>query len=93
MIVYNSSDKTTGRVSPSKGNQAKINLGNLWYKMDYMGYEGASEYIASEILRHSNVTNFVKYDLEIIEYNGCSFNGCVSKISYFQNIVLLLSNR
>ena len=27
----------------SKGDQLKWKIGNIWYKSDYMGYEGLSE--------------------------------------------------
>lgn len=40
MRVYNNNDSSTGRVAVSKGNQIKMNVGNKWYKADYLGYEG-----------------------------------------------------
>ena len=31
----------------SKGDQLKWKIGNIWYKSDYMGYEGLSETLVS----------------------------------------------
>ena len=39
-----------GRQS-SKGNQLKWETDGIWYKADYMGYEGLSEYVVSELLK------------------------------------------
>lgn len=72
--------------TPSKGNQEKYCIGEYWYKTDYLGYEGASEYLVSEILKQSNIDYYVKYEMEIInkvdmddpEYIKKS-NGCKSK--------------
>lgn len=38
--------KTNDRQS-SKGNQLKWCRNNVWYKADYMGYEGLVEYVVS----------------------------------------------
>lgn len=49
MFIYNRNDGSTGRnISTSKGNQLKEKIGNTWYKVDFLGYEGAAEYLASE---------------------------------------------
>ncbi len=39
----------------SKGNQLKWEKDGIWYKADYMGYEGLSEYIISQLLRKSTL--------------------------------------
>ena len=81
MIIYNRDDTSTGRISLSKGNQIKINVGNIWYKADYLGYEGASEIASSDILSQSNVEEiapFVKYEFDIITLNNKKYNGCRS---------------
>ena len=62
----------------SKGNQTKFKEDTKWYKLDYLGYESASEYLASEILKQSNIKNFVEYDIEIIEISGKVKKVCVS---------------
>lgn len=62
----------------SKGNQPKWRVDNKWYKADHMGYEALAEYVVSELLKKSNVENFVVYDLAEIEYDNNISVGCVS---------------
>lgn len=62
----------------SKGNQLKILVDGKWYKGDYLGYEGAAEYLATEVLKQSNVSDFVHYNLANFDYKQKSFVGCVS---------------
>lgn len=76
MVVVNG--PRDAKVHSSKGNQLKWKLGDKWYKADFLGYEGAAEYFVSEVLRHSNIMNFVPYQLEQIKYNGRTLTGCVS---------------
>lgn len=54
----------------SKGNQLKWESGGVWYKADYTGYEGLSEFVVSRLLTHSNLTpeEFVRYETEEIRY-------------------------
>ncbi len=79
MIVYNNNSGSTGRnTATSKGNQLKFCIDNNWYKADFLGYEGASEYLASEILKNTNIKSFVQYNLTTINYNDKVLNGCVS---------------
>ena len=68
-----------GRPS-SKGNQLKFCRDGIWYKADYMGYEGLAEYTVSKLLRFSTLqkSEYVDYDVEQIEYNGNVYNGCKS---------------
>lgn len=47
--------------SSSKGNQPKWYHNDVWYKADFMGYEGLVEVVISRLLQHSNVTNYVQY--------------------------------
>ena len=65
----------------SKGNQMKFERDHIWYKADYLGYEGLAEYIVSGLLHFSNLETgeFVDYDLEQIMYNGQAFNACKSR--------------
>ena len=64
----------------SKGNQLKFERDHIWYKADYLGYEGLAEYVVSGLLRHSDLQDaeYVDYRLEQIVYNGQVFNGCMS---------------
>lgn len=66
-------------VHSSKGNQLKWKSENLWYKFDSLGYEGASEFLISEILRHSNIENFERYQLAEQQCHGRRLRGCVSE--------------
>ena len=65
----------------SKGNQLKWTDGNIWYKADYTGYEGLSEYVISHLLKKTSLKEgeFVLYDFEEIKYNAQVFQGCKSK--------------
>lgn len=42
-------NKTNRKTHSSKGNQLKFQIGDRWIKADFLGYEGAAEYVASEI--------------------------------------------
>ena len=65
----------------SKGNQLKFERNHVWYKADYLGYEGLAEYVVSKLLRHSSLqgSEYVDYELEQITYNGRVFNACKSQ--------------
>ncbi|MDO4501152.1 MAG: hypothetical protein Q4B60_07770 [Erysipelotrichaceae bacterium] len=65
----------------SKGNQMKWKNNNDWYKADYCGYEGLSEYIISRLLEKSDLHSeeYVDYELAKIKYGDVVFNGCHSK--------------
>lgn len=65
----------------TNGNQYKIKSDNIWFKADYLGYEGASETVATLIAKHSNIGDYVKYQIKAItdEYDGRIFCGCISK--------------
>jgi hypothetical protein len=78
--LFDDDIKTQDRQS-SKGNQLKFELDNIWYKADYLGYEGLSEYVISKLLSFSslNADEYVDYELEQIEYNGTVYNGCKSR--------------
>ena len=64
----------------SKGNQLKFKRDNVWYKADYLGYEGLAEYTVSKLLRCSSLKagEYVDYDLDQISCNGQLFNACRS---------------
>ncbi len=79
-----------GRQS-SKGNQLKWFDGKLWYKADYVGYEGLAEYVISHLLQKSNLKpeEFVLYDLEQIRYKSQLYNGCKSSNFLAENWQLI----
>ena len=77
-------DSKISNKTPSKGNQGKYHIEDEWIKTDYLGYEAASEYLASELLRNSNILHYVKYSLDKIQIenkNGFFRNmtGCISQ--------------
>ena len=74
--LFESDIKEENRKS-SKGNQLKWKKDNIWYKADYLGYEGLAEYVISRLLTKSSLkmAEFVLYDLEEIKYKTQTFNG------------------
>ena len=64
----------------SKGDQRKWEIDGIWYKADYMGYEGLAELLVSSLLEKSSIQYpFVAYELAKIEYKGSYMNACVSR--------------
>lgn len=78
--LFEQNIRTIDRQS-SKGNQLKWENEGIWYKADYTGYEGLSEYIISHLLKKSSLdeNEFVCYDLEKIKYGAVVYNGAKSK--------------
>ena len=72
--------KTNDRQS-SKGNQLKWCRNNVWYKADYMGYEGLVEYVVSRLLEKSSLKQeeYVLYKTEEISYKRRKYLGCKSE--------------
>lgn len=70
----------------SKGNQLKWENNNIWYKADYTGYEGLTEYVISELLKKSTLNNneFVLYKLVEIKYMKNKYNG-VSSVNFLKD--------
>lgn len=62
----------------SKGNQLKWKHDNIWYKADYMGYEGLSEVIVSQLLAYSDVKDYVRYFPVQMQYKDKEYLGCKS---------------
>lgn len=93
MQIYNSYEPSTGRISLSKGNQLKFCVGGYWYKTDYLGYEGAAEIAASDLLEQSNIEEiapFVRYEFEKIWLNDKKYRGCKSKDFAGKNQIITL---
>ena len=65
----------------SKGNQLKWENEGIWYKADFTGYEGLTEYVVSHLLKKSTLSRdeYVLYDLEQIKYKAAVYNGVRSK--------------
>ena len=64
----------------SKGDQPKWQLKGKWYKADHMGYEALAEVVVSQLLKQSNVPDFVEYEpVWIHQYKEKDLPGCVSK--------------
>ena len=80
MVELFEQDKKTNDRQSSKGNQLKWKNGSVWYKADYTGYEGLSEYVVSRLLLHSSIENkeFIIYDTEKIQYKRTCYLGCRS---------------
>lgn len=78
--LFEQNIRTNDRQS-SKGNQLKWENEGIWYKADYTGYEGLAEYMISNLLKKSTLTEneFVCYDLERIKYGTVIYNGVKSK--------------
>ena len=78
--LFEQNIRTNDRQS-SKGNQLKWENEGIWYKADYTGYEGLAEYMISNLLKKSTLTEneFVRYDLERIKYGTVIYNGVKSK--------------
>ena len=78
--LFEQNIRTNDRQS-SKGNQLKWENEGIWYKADYTGYEGLTEYMISKLLKKSTLTEneFVDYDLETIKYGAVIYNGVKSK--------------
>lgn len=78
--LFEQNIRTNERQS-SKGNQLKWLNNDTWYKADYTGYEGLSEYMVSKLLKCSTLSGqeYVDYDTEEISYNYSRYLGCKSR--------------
>ena len=78
--LFEQNERKTDRQS-SKGNQLKWESDDIWYKADYTGYEGLSEYMISHLLTKSSLEKdeFVLYDYEQIKYKNVIYNGVKSR--------------
>lgn len=73
------------------GDQLKYRTDGLWFKENRLGYEGAAEYLASEILKYSNISNFVTYDMVTRRRDGREIRACMSPdfmLNYPSNVKL-----
>lgn len=81
MVELFEQDIRTNERQSSKGNQLKWENAGIWYKADFIGYEGLAEYIISHLLCKTTLSDkeFVLYDLEEIHYNTSVYKGVKSK--------------
>ena len=77
--LFEQNIRTNERQS-SKGNQLKWENDGIWYKADYTGYEGLSEYMISHLLEKSTLqeAEYVIYDTEQIQYKRNLYHGAKS---------------
>ncbi len=78
--LFESDIKTNDRKS-SKGNQLKWLNNDIWYKADYTGYEGLTEYVISKLLQFTGLDEkeYVIYTPTEIKYKEQVFRGVSSK--------------
>ncbi len=79
MINLTESKRINPERNSSKGNQLKWLEGEDWYKADYLGYEALSEFLISQLLKKTNVPEFVEYDIVNIQYKKKNYVGCHSR--------------
>lgn len=97
MVELFESQLATPNRQSSKGNQLKWYDNRFWYKADYTGYEGLSEYVISHLLQKSSLreNEYILYEMEEIKYNSQIFKGCRSENFLkddWQRGICLLSN-
>lgn len=65
--------------SYSRGNQRKWMLGNIFIKLDLLGYESTAEVLVSHLLEFTNISSYVQYkDCEIFDDDKYLGSGCYS---------------
>lgn len=81
MIELSEQNKKAENRKSSKGNQQKWLMQGNWYKADYTGYEGLTEYLISHLLLQSSLEKdeYVLYDTEVLKYKAVQFRGCRSR--------------
>lgn len=92
MIELNEKELKQFQGHSSKGNQLKWNRDGIWYKADYTGYEGLSEYIISRLISMSDLDkkDYILYDTEKIMYKHTSFNGAKS-LDFLEDDIQLIT--
>lgn len=80
ITLFEKDMKEDGRRS-SKGNQLKWVYEGTWYKADFTGYEGLTEYMVSHLLKYSDLLeeDYILYDTEEIQYGNVKYCGCKSR--------------
>ena len=90
--LFDGNRKENSRKS-SKGNQLKWEKDGIWYKADYTGYEGLSEYVVSKLLQKSSMHSdeYVDYRQEEIRYKAQTYMGvsCESFLEKGEQMITL----
>ena len=86
MVELFEQDLRTNDRQSSKGNQLKWKNNGIWYKADYTGYEGLSEYVISHLLQKSTLLpeEYVLYELEKMKYKSNMYSVVRSR-DFLQN--------
>ena len=81
MVELFEQDKKKFDRQSSKGNQLKWENNGMWYKADYMGYEGLAEYMISHLLAEATPSKeeYVLYEPVEIKYKANIYSGVKSK--------------
>lgn len=81
VLKYNFDEASKNLITyaTSKGNLPKWHIKNKWYKTDALGYENLSECLISDLLKYSNIYDYVKYEMIKGIYNNEVGNFSVSK--------------
>ena len=81
MIELFDNEKVEHKRHSSKGNQLKWKRDDIWYKADYLGYEGLAEVIVSQLLSHSDLKDdeYVLYTPIRIKAGNAIYNGAESR--------------
>ena len=95
MIELFEQDIRTNDRQSSKGNQLKWKKESIWYKADYLGYEGLAEYLISHLLLKSDLepSLITQYRTEQIQYQDRIFLGCASPDFLQENEQLMTLER
>ena len=88
-VLFDGDGRVITEGHSSKGNQPKWFADGKWYKADHMGYEGLAEVLVSQLLRHSNVTDFILYEPTKITYDGRTVSGSSSPNFLKQDEILI----
>lgn len=70
IINFDKETKSLVSYATSKGNLPKWHIDDCWYKTDAFGYENLSECLISDLLKYSNIYNYVEYKMIKGIYNS-----------------------
>lgn len=79
IINFDEESKRLISYATSKGNLPKWHIDDYWYKTDFFGYENLSECLISDLLKYSNIFNYVEYNMIKGIYNSKVKNFSVSR--------------
>lgn len=68
----------TGAEHSSMGSQLKWKQDGYWYKADRLGFESLAEAVVSNMMKHSNIGQFIEYEPVTITCEGKQYRGCRS---------------